>query len=726
MKREGKNIEIDSDLIVPGDIVMLEAGQMISADLRLIEALNLQVDESALTGESLPAEKNAEVVIKDPTTPLGDSVNTGFMSTLVTKGRGRGVVVETGMNTEVGKIAGSINTEKKSKTPLQLRLDALGKKLGFFAILICLVMFGIAMLQGRNLAEMFLTSVSLAVAVIPEGLAAIVAVVLSIGVTKLSSKHAIVKKLPAVETLGAVNIICTDKTGTLTQNKMTVTSCFDLDTQVQIQRGEKNTGSPSIVKMAKAMILCSNASYEKELAIGDPTEIALLWLGDDLGINRKTLSENTKRVGEFPFDSDRKLMSTLVTEDGALTVFTKGALVSVFNIVKFVYEKGKVVPFTEVHKTHYTKAANSMSNQALRTLAVAYKPVKTIIASSQMEKEMILLGMVGMIDPPRKEVKAAIKTAKTAGITTIMITGDHKNTAFAIARELGMAENIGQAITGKEMNSLSEAQLKERIGTFRIFARVSPADKVTIVRTLKDQGNVVSMTGDGVNDAPSLNAADIGVAMGITGSDVAKQAADLILTDDNFATIVTAIAQGRTIYKNIKKAVIFLLLCNFGEVIAMFIPLTFGLEAPLIASQLLWINLITDSLPAIALGMEPANPEIMLEKPRPAKESIFAERAGLHVLFGGLMIGGVTIAAFYFGYSHHGYNVTTKSLPAFNLEYARTMAFIVLVFSQLFYTITSRSHSRSIFKMGFFSNKYVVGAVIIGLLLQVVLLLFRF
>lgn len=550
--------------------------------------------------------------------------------------------------------------------------------------------------------------------------------VLSIGVTKLSRKNALIKKLPALETLGSVTIICTDKTGTLTQNKMTVSCCFDLAGEIQVERGAKNAASKDIQLLAKAMILSSDATYKNNIGTGDPTEIALLLLGDDFGIDRKILHAQTKRVAEFPFDSSRKLMSTLVKENETLTVYTKGALVSILKIVTHVLHKEKITAITEEHKTLYLEAAMRMSDAALRTLAVCYKPVKTIITSSEMEKDMILLGIVGMVDPPRKEVKAAIKTAKEAGITSVMITGDHKNTAFAIACELGMAEHIGQAITGKEMNAFAEGTLDEKIKTFRVFARVSPEDKVTIVRSLRAQGNVVSMTGDGVNDAPSLNAADIGIAMGITGSDVAKQASDMILTDDNFATIVSAIEQGRNIYSNIKKAIIFLLVCNLGEVIAMFIPLVIGWNAPLVASQLLWINLITDSLPAIALGMDSGNKGVMHEKPRPAKESFFSNGAGLHVVLGGILIGGITVAAFCFGYLHHGYSPFNKAVPVITLEYARTMGFIALVLCQLFYALVSRNHSKSIFQIGVFSNKYIIGFIALGICLQLMILFIPF
>jgi len=722
VRRHDEVIEVNSHELVPGDILILDAGRFISADIRLIESADLQIDESALTGESVPSEKDASQVYSDLKTPLGDRTNMAFMSTLVTHGRGVGVVVGTGMNTEVGKIANLINTEKKEKTPLEIRLDKLGKTLGMFAIGICIIIFVIAFIQGRDIAEMFVLSVSLAVAAIPEGLAAIVAVVLSIGVTSMSKKKVVIKKLPAVETLGSVNIICSDKTGTLTQNKMTVKTYFNLEGEMAVERNSKNSATEDSKLLAKAMILCSDATYENGHGTGDPTEIALLFLGDDLGIDRKIIIADTNRASEYSFDSDRKLMSTLCEENDKFTVYTKGAIDNLIKISTRVLEKGKIIPITEEHKKSYFDATEKMSDNALRTLGVAYRPVDAILEGAEMEKDLILVGLVGMIDPPRPEVKESIHKAKLAGITTIMITGDHKNTAFAIARELGIAENIEQAITGEELDDFSEDELAERIFSYRVFARVSPEHKVKIVHALKSQGNIVSMTGDGVNDAPSLNAADIGVAMGITGTDVAKSASDMILMDDNFATIVSAIEQGRNIFNNIKKTVIFLLTCNLGEVIAMFVTLLIGLEAPLIATQLLWINLITDSFPAIALGMDPGNPDVMKEKPRDAKESFFAGGAGFHLVLGGVLIGALTIMAFWFGYYEHGYSPFDHSAPDNTVEYAQTMAFMVLVMCQLFFTFAVRSSSKSIFQIGIFSNKYLIVSVVLGILLQLIVI----
>jgi Ca2+-transporting ATPase len=722
VRRGGIVAEIDSGKLVPGDILILDAGRYIAADIRLIESVNLQIEESSLTGESVPSDKDASLIYDDPKTPLGDRMNSAFMSTVVTRGRGEGVVVETGMKTEIGKIAGIIITEKKAKTPLEIRLDKLGKTLGKIAIGICLLIFVVALLQGRNLADMFLMSVSLAVAAIPEGLAAIVAVVLSIGVTSMSKKNAIIRKLPAVETLGSVNIICSDKTGTLTQNKMTVTTCFNLDGTVMVEHGKQNTAGKDVKQLAKGMILCSDATYENGHGTGDPTEIALLMLGDDLGIDRQALHAASKRISESPFDSDRKLMSTLHREDGKFTVYTKGAIGNLLKISTHVLANGQVIPITEMHKTQYLKAAEGMSDQALRTLGIASKHENSSVAGADMEKNLTLMGLVGMMDPPRAEVGEAILKAKNAGITTIMITGDHKNTAYAIAHDLGIADHISQAITGKEIDEFSEKEFAGMISGYRVFARVSPDHKVKIVRALKSQGNIVSMTGDGVNDAPSLHAADIGIAMGITGTDVAKGASDMILTDDNFATIVAAIEQGRNIYNNIKKSVLFLLACNLGEVIAVFVTILIGWKAPLIATQLLWINLLTDSFPAVALGMDPGNPDVMKEKPRNAGESFFSGGAGLHIILGGTLIGALTIAAFWYGYFEHGYSPFNSSTPANVVEYARTMAFMVLVFSQLFYSLAARNGTKSLFTIGIFSNRYLSGAILLGILMQIIII----
>ena len=716
VKRGGVVKEIDSELVVPGDILILDAGRFVAADARLIESVNLKIDESALTGESVPSDKDSNLILYNPQTPLGDRFNMAFMSTIVTYGRGVGVATKTGMKTEIGEIADVIETEEPP-TPLEIRLGELGKVLGKMAVGICVLIFVIALLQGREWTEMFLMAVSLAVASIPEGLAAIVAVVLSIGVTSMSRRNAIVKRLPAVETLGSVNIVCSDKTGTLTQNKMTVTKYFNLS-EGEVSVEKKKGVSEDTKLLAKTMILCSDATYDNDKGTGDPTEIALLIFGDDIGVDRKNLNKNNKRVGELAFDSKRKMMSVLSKENGKLNVYTKGAIDNLIKRCTRVREKGKVVPITEAHKKQFYMATEKMSSEALRILAAAYKPVDNVVVAEEMEKNLILLGLVGMIDPPREEVKLSIQKAKSAGVTTIMITGDHKNTAFAIAKKLGIADSEKQIITGVEIDRSPDTEFARDINNYRVFARVSPRHKVEIVRALKSHGNIVSMTGDGVNDAPSLNTADIGVAMGITGTDVAKSASDIILTDDNFSTIISAIEHGRNIYNNIKKSILFLLTCNLGEVISMFVSILIGLPAPLIATQILWINLLTDSLPAIALGMDPGDSDVMKEKPRAPEESFFAYGAGMRALAGGIFIGLLTMFAFWYGYFEHGYSPFDNSVPDNILGYARTMAFMTIISCQLFYSLAFRNRIKSIFRVGVFSNKYLIGAIIIGLMMQ--------
>jgi Ca2+-transporting ATPase len=499
---------------------------------------------------------------------------------------------------------------------------------------------------------------------------------------------------------------------------MTVTTYFNLEGKIVVDRDKENISTDDAKLLAKAMVLCSDATFKDGKGTGDPTEIALLILGDNLGIDRKILDSENKRFSEFSFDSDRKLMSTLIQKNGQYIVYTKGAIGNLLKVSTDVLDKGKVIKLTDANKEKYLNATITMSDNALRTLGVAYKPVESVIEISEMEKDLILIGIVGMIDPPRAEVKPSILRAKSAGITSLMITGDHKNTAFAIAFELGIAECIDQVITGQEIDDFTDEEFSGIITQYRVFARVSPEHKVKIIKALKSHGNIVSMTGDGINDAPSLNIADIGVAMGITGTDVAKEASDLILTDDNFATIVYAIEQGRNIYNNIKKSVIFLLTCNLGEVLTVFITLLIGWKAPLIATQILWINLITDSFPAIALGMDPGNPDVMKEKPRNSKESFFAGGSGIHVILGGTLIGALTILAFWYGFYENGYSPFNDSAPAKTVEYARTMAFIVLVFTQLFYSLALRNSTKSIFLIGIFSNKYLIASIMLGVLLQ--------
>lgn len=720
VRRDGEVREINSENVVAGDIVILDAGRYVPADLRLIESANLQIEESALTGESVPTEKNAKDLHKDPKTPSGDKTNMAFMSTLTTYGRGEGVVIATAMETEIGKIARILDEDVDTMTPLQKRLEELGKTLGYIAIGITLVILVIALFQDRPLFEMFLTAISLAVAAIPEGLPAIVAIVLALGVTRMSKINAIVRKLPAVETLGAVSIICSDKTGTLTQNKMTVVKIYTAGNLKNVSTDERALDTENIdeKELIKSFVLCSDATYENGESTGDPTEVALVVLGEKYDLGRRKMHGAYKRVGEKPFDSDRKLMSTLNQNENGYRVHTKGALDSILKISSTALVNGKVVPLTEAMKEDYLKAAEEMSNDALRVLGAAFKDTNSMINPEEMEKELTVIGLVGMIDPPRLEVKDSIAKAKGAGITPVMITGDHKNTAVAIAKELGMATSLEQSITGSEIDELSEEEFLKRIKNYRVFARVSPEHKVKIVKAFQFHGSIVSMTGDGVNDAPALKIADIGVAMGITGTDVSKGASDMILTDDNFITIVHAIEEGRKIYNNIKKSVIFLLSCNLGEVVAIFFAVMFDWSLPLLATQILWINLVTDSFPAIALGIDPGDRDVMSKKPRKPKESFFVHGAGQRAIIGGTLIGVLTLTAFYFGLAEFGYSVSSKDIPEHVMINARTMAFVVLAGSQLFFSFSMRSIYKPVFRVGLFSNMYLVGAVILGFILQ--------
>lgn len=720
VRRDGEVKEINSEEIVPGDIIVIDAGRFIPADLRLIESANLQIEESALTGESVPSEKDAKNIHDDSRTPLGDQSNMAFMSTLATYGRGEGIVVGTGMETEIGKIAQILDEDVEEMTPLQKRLEELGRILGFIAIGICALILIIGFFQKRDLFEMFLTAISLAVAAIPEGLPAIVAIVLALGVTRMSKINAIVKKLPAVETLGSVNIICSDKTGTLTQNKMTVVKTYTLNhlKEVPAEGSGLNDAPIDEKELVKTLVLCSDATYENGQGTGDPTEIALVILGERSNLTKKNLNTEHERVGEKPFDSDRKLMSTLNEENTGFRVHTKGAIDNILKLSESVLVNGKVVPLTEDIKKEFLNVAEQMSDNALRVLGAAYKDTDRILEAEEMEQGLTVLGMVGMIDPPRLEVKDSIHEAKNAGITPVMITGDHKNTAVAIAKELGIAESLEQSITGAEIDDLAENDFAQRINNLKVFARVSPEHKVKIVKAFKTQGNIVSMTGDGVNDAPSLKTSDIGVAMGITGTDVSKGASDMILTDDNFTTIVRAIEEGRNIYNNIKKAVIFLLSCNLGEIVAILASVLFFWPVPLLPTQILWINLVTDSLPAIALGIDPGDKEVMKLKPRDPKESFFAHGAGTKAIIGGVLIGALTLVAFYFGLNEFGYGLRSKNIPEDVLTYARTMAFVVISASQLFYSLSMRNATKSILRIGLFSNVYLIGAILVGLLLQ--------
>jgi Ca2+-transporting ATPase len=720
VRREGIDQEINSEDLVLGDVVLIDAGRFIPADLRLTESSNLQIEESALTGESVPTHKDASAVIEDERANIGDRSNMAFRSTTATYGRGEGVVIATGMQTEMGKIASILDNEPDTKTPLQKRLDELGKTLGLMAIGVSVVILLISLVQGRDTFDMFLIAISLAVAAIPEGLAAIVAIVLAIGMTRMSKINAIIKKLPAVETLGSVNIICSDKTGTLTQNRMTVVEHFTLSSDKAVSESAVKLNTDEQL-MAYSFLLCNDASIEGE-EIGDPTEIALVTYAKKAGLNKVKAEEKYPRIEECPFDSERKLMSTLNQSSDGYRVHVKGAIGRVLSLCTYVLDNGEEVAINEAHKQLFLQAATAMGEKALRVLAAAYKNVDQVIDPEDMEKDLVFIGMVGMMDPPRTEVKDSIAEAKKAGITAIMITGDHADTAFAIAKQLDMASERQQAISGSDIDQMSDETFNKDILNYRVFARVSPEHKVRIVKALQAQGNIVSMTGDGVNDAPALKAADIGVAMGITGTDVSKGASDMILTDDNFTTIAHAIEEGRNIYKNIKKSVIYLLSCNLGEVITILVAIIFAWPLPLLATQILWINLITDTFPAIALGIDKSDKEVMNEKPRDSKESFFAGGAWFTVIFGGVLIGALALIAFYIGLRAEGYHLGQDNIPESALTHARTMTFLVLASSQLFYSLAMRHHSKSIFKIGLFSNPYLVAAVLFGFALQVVII----
>ena len=702
--RDKVTIEISSEDVVPGDIVVLDAGRYIPADLRLIQSANLKIEESALTGESVPSDKFNDTIVEEKV-PLGDQKNMAFTSTLATYGRGIGIVVATAMETEIGKIAKMLENEENEMTPLQKKLEELGKVLGLGALIICGIIFIISLFQKRPLFEMLLTSISLAVAAIPEGLPAVVAIVLAMGVQRMIKENAIVRKLPAVETLGSVNIVCSDKTGTLTQNKMTVTKFY---ANSKLNNIENFNVSDSTEKLLlENLILCNDATYSSNNSTGDPTEIALLEAGIKFNLSKDDLEVSNKRVNEIPFDSDRKLMTTVNKYNESFRVFTKGAIDNILKISKAVYVNGEILPLTEDLKNTIMDSSNQMSNDALRVLGAAFKDIESHnVNLEDLEKDLILIGMVGMIDPPRLEVKDSISLCKKAGISTVMITGDHKNTAFAIAKELGIASDLDQCMSGADLDNFSEEDLKNKISSLKVFARVSPEHKVKIVKAFKANGNIVSMTGDGVNDAPSLKAADIGVAMGITGTDVAKGAADMVLTDDNFSTIISAIEEGRNIFNNIKKSVMFLLSCNLGEIVALFVAILLNWATPLKPIHILWVNLITDTLPALSLGIDPGDSDVMNYHPRDPKENIL-KKGGLSLIFNGALIGILTLIAFRIGLNKYD-----------NVTHAQTMAFVVLSVSQLIHSLNMRHDRKSIFTVGLFSNKFLILSIVFGIFLQ--------
>ena len=723
--RDGKHVRVKASELVVGDIVVLEEGDTVGADIRLIESSNLKANESSLTGESVPVEKDASVVFSS-SVAIGDRVNEVYMSTPITYGRGKGIVVNTAMKTEIGKIAKALDNDEEELTPLQKVLEKLGKILGIICAIIVVVVFVVdalwiisggvdAMKNLNSWIDALLSSIALAVAAIPEGLATVVTIVLSIGVSRMVKANTIVRKLPSVETLGAVSVVCSDKTGTLTQNKMTVLEAYTLDSYYKTEDFVENNTSKDLRLLAKGMSLCSNASVDEGL-YGDPTEIALVAFANQFNMHKKDLEKATPRINELPFDSVRKMMTTLNNDNGNIIHYTKGALDSILKHTNRILDKGEIRSITKEDIDKIYEANSYFSDKALRVLALAYDNKEKI-----EEENLIFIGLVAMIDPPRAEAKPAVSKFKEAGITTVMITGDHKDTAFAIASELGIVETKDQCIMGEEIDKLSEEELKEVCKTCRVFARVSPENKVSIVKAFKANGNICAMTGDGVNDAPSLKAADIGIAMGITGTDVAKGAADMVLTDDNFASIEKAVEEGRGIFANIKKTVLFLLSSNFAEVFGMLIIIILGFPAPFIAIHLLWVNLITDSLPAIALGMDPKDPNNMKQKPRNANESLFAH-GGWWVTGGyGIVITLAVIIAYLSAFFMNGIYTWNDIAYCANEEVihlAQTMAFTTLAFSELFHMLGMSNMDKSVFTIFKNKNYMMLVAFIVGVALQ--------
>ena len=726
--RDGKLQVIQSKELVPGDIVILETGDYVPADLRIIEAVNLKSQESALTGESVPVEKMA-AKIEDEKIGIGDRVNMLFSSSLITYGRGKAVVVETGMNTEVGKIADIINTAEEQGTPLQQKLNKLGKTLGIVALAICAVIFVVGLLYGKEPIHMFMTAVSLAVAAIPEGLPAVFTIVLAIGVQRMVKRNAIVKKLPAVETLGSASVICSDKTGTLTQNKMTVEKVFCDGNLVNL---EESADMIDIQKLVYASMLCNDTKIsEDDKLTGDPTETALVDMAFKLDFDPSVYGM-FPRVAEIPFDSDRKLMTTVHEENGNYVVYTKGGVDELLaNCSSYILE-GDIKTDLEEYKEIIRRYNMEMAQNALRVLAMAYKVLDhkpTAEEIKELESNLTYIGMVGMIDPPRLEVKDAVQECKEAGIKTVMITGDHKITAIAIAKSLGILENDDEAITGTELEEMSDEELIRNVRKYSVYARVSPEHKVRIVKAWQANGEIVAMTGDGVNDAPSLKIADIGCAMGVVGTDVAKEAADVILTDDNFATVVSAVEEGRRIYDNILKAIQFLLSSNIGEIVVLFLAILitpllskqFGVDITLIETLLpihiLWINLVTDSLPALALAVDPAADNVMKRKPlKNTKKGIFTKGMTWRIVYQGLMIGLITLTAFIIGLSTPDVSQEEK------VKIGQTMAFYVLALSELVHVFNIRDNKRSIFKTGIFNNSKLILATVVSASLMFVIL----
>lgn len=710
VRRDGNVQSVPSAQLAVGDVVILEAGDWIPADCRLIESASLKSDEAALTGESLPSEKEAEYIAQSDDAPLGDRHNMIYSGCSVSYGRAEAIVVATGMKTEMGKIAAMLEGEADGPTPLQEKLAQLGKYLGFLALGICAVIFIIGLIDGLDLLEMFMTAVSLAVAAIPEGLPAIVTIVLAIGVQRMVSKNAIIRRLPAVETLGSTSVICSDKTGTLTQNRMTLVKVF-ADGEIISLDGDIPDKAKRLLELGT---LCTDGKVEieddAEKHIGDPTETSIVAAARRFGIYKDDIEKAFPRLAEVPFDSDRKLMTTIHRIDGKIIAVVKGAP----DILMSRCIEGDI--------SAAEKANTTLGSEALRVLAVGFKELADVPKkpkADEIENGLTFVGLVGMIDPPRTEVFDSINECYRAGIQTIMITGDHVATATAIAKQLNILETEDQAVSGAQLAAMSDDELFKNIRKYRVYARVTPTDKIRIVKTWQKAGEIVAMTGDGVNDAPALKAADIGCAMGITGTDVAKGAADMTLTDDNFATIVTAVKEGRGIYDNIRKAVHFLLSCNLGEIVTVFVAMLLWKATPLLPIQLLWINLVTDSLPALALGVEPVDKDVMSRKPRKKNESIFSHGVGLRAILQGAMIGIITLVAFFIGWKMSGI-----ASPE-NNALAETMAFAVLAISQLIHAFNIRS-DHSLFRVGFFSNKQMIKAFLASLALTLLVLLVPF
>lgn len=701
--RDGEEKIIDAAGLVPGDIIKLEAGDFVPADARLLKSVSLKSEESALTGESVPSEKNAQSQVKEDA-PLGDRSNMVFSGCSITYGTALAVVTQTGMNTEMGKIAGLLEGEEETQTPLQKKLAQLGKYLGFMALAACAVIFIVGLINGINVLEIFMTAVSLAVSAIPEGLPAIVTIVLAIGVQRMVKKNALIRRLPAVETLGSASVICSDKTGTLTMNRMTLTKAY-IDGAAQPEE-ISSSNSESIKKLLSFASLCCDGSVifnqdGSQQHIGDPTETSIIAAAHKNGIEIDELNKSCPRLAELPFDSDRKLMSTINRIDGKNIVIVKGA----FDVMSSRCISGNLEKAKEI--------TEQMSSDALRVLAVGYKEISQAPDSptaQELENELAFMGLVGMIDPPRPEAKQAVAVCRRAGIKPVMITGDHIVTASAIAEELGILEQGDSAITGAELDGMTDQELDKEVVNISVYARVSPENKIRIVKAWQRNGHVVSMTGDGVNDAPALKAADIGCAMGITGTDVAKGAADMTLTDDNFATIVDAVKEGRGIYANIKKVIGFLLGTNIGEVITVFAAMLLWHKSPLMSMQLLWINLVTDSLPAIALGMENVEADVMEHKPRPKNEGIFAHGLGVRVVLQGLMFAILTLIGYKAG------EIVTQTAAG-----GQTLAFMVLALSQIVQAYNMRSE-HSLFKIGPFSNRRLNWAALASLALMALVL----